>query len=529
MLCFSHELTVNIIRTEQRLQNSDSLIQENMLTEQSNFLMEDPNNDIETDDEYLDAAVAKIMDSKEFKEIVLPSDKRRTSMDVSTGDSDDDEISIIETSVKKIPPLFKIIDRKKVIESDSHDQVLDVDKFLTNDTVINRSINIFQDSNIGGKLSIIDRLVKPSPLDVQQKVLTHIFQMIQKTERQTSKESDFGEKKPKYSLLPAVSDESECSICGATVQSNLDLALHIKQTHEQPPAKEETDNSKNVFNTPVENKIFLSNSDGHTRSFDNLATTVPLKKISKVCYICEIPIAGSGRGWRFPLYTHFSRKHFSRDLYRDFKTEDNKCSLCGKEEESVGRLVAHLGATHKLVERYLDRGELSKYDRPGRLASASHAQVDIWEEKQKQLQLKLETNIGEQEMTEHEIAREDMKKESLPENMIHELSKRKRKLAPSGNIPCHLCDKKLKVRSVLMSHLMVNHFKYDCEEAIKQVLEHSGDVCPLCPDRPQFTRPFDWKVFLHFSRTHKIAENLTYSQNQLNFENVQKILQIFFP
>jgi len=510
-----HELVVNIKRAVQRLQNPDLHIQ-------LGSLMEDPSKGIETDDEYLDDVVTKIMDSAEFKELVLPPRKRRTSIDTShinnvgnAGNdySEDDEISIIE----------------RAVELDNQDEVLDAKMSLTNDDVINRSINIFQESNMEQKMSIIDRLVKFSPLDVQQKILTHIFKIIQKSEKQAAKKSELGDKKTKDFSSPPGVVESECSICGAKVQSNEDLALHIKNIHGKPSDKKQVDNSRDAINTTVQNKLVVPNSDAPGSGFDMVAATAALKKISKICYICDIPIAGSGRGWRFPLYTHFSRKHFSRDLYRDFKTDNNKCSLCGKEEESASKLVAHLGATHKLVERYLDKEELSNYDRSGR----SSSQTNIWEEKQKQLQLKLETNIY---MTEHEILRKGIKHETSGEDIKNEISNesleisnRKRRPAPSGNIPCHLCDKKLKVRSVLMSHLMVNHFKYDCEEAIKQVLEHSGDVCPLCPDRPQFTRPFDWKVFLHFSRTHKIAENLTYSRNELNFENVQKILQIFFP
>merc|ERR1711970_498075 len=158
------------------------------------------------------------MDSAEFKELVLPPRKRRTSIDTShinnvgnagNDDSEDDEISIIE----------------RAVELDNQDEVLDATMSLTNDDVINRSINIFQESNMEQKMSIIDKLVKFSPLDVQQKILTHIFKIIQKSEKQAAKKSELGDRKTKDLSSPPGVVESECSICGAKVQSNEDLAL----------------------------------------------------------------------------------------------------------------------------------------------------------------------------------------------------------------------------------------------------------------------------------------------------------------
>ena len=106
------------------------------------------------------------------------------------------------------------------------------------------------------------------------------------------------------------------------------------------------------------------------------------------------------------------------------------------------------------------------------------------------------------------------------------VNRRKVRKQPEANISCPFCEKKARFRQVLRSYLFNNHFKNDCEEAIKQILEQTGDLCPKCPDM-HFNRPLNWKSYLHFSRTHRVAENLEYSQNILNMENFQQILLKF--
>ena len=39
------------------------------------------------------------------------------------------------------------------------------------------------------------------------------------------------------------------------------------------------------------------------------------QKRSKACPVCRAVIAGAGTNWRFPLYSHLSRKHFSNVSY----------------------------------------------------------------------------------------------------------------------------------------------------------------------------------------------------------------------
>ena len=75
--------------------------------------------------------------------------------------------------------------------------------------------------------------------------------------------------------------------------------------------------------------------------------------------MCNRHIAGSGTGWKYPLYAHLSRKHFSEQLSKDYLI-NGKCKICGKEENSFSgsnkkvQLILHLGTKHKLIEKYVD-------------------------------------------------------------------------------------------------------------------------------------------------------------------------------
>ena len=75
----------------------------------------------------------------------------------------------------------------------------------------------------------------------------------------------------------------------------------------------------------------------------------------------------------------------------------------------------------------------------------------------------------------------------------------------------------------------------DCEAAIREIMERSGGKCPLCPGNKGWAwggagnqaKALDWNMFIHFSRTHRITQGLTYSDNKPNQENVEKIVSGF--
>jgi len=105
----------------------------------------------------------------------------------------------------------------------------------------------------------------------------------------------------------------------------------------------------------------------------------------------------------------------------------------------------------------------------------------------------------------------------------------------SGKIECPHCSKTVTLEPVLESHLLSRHFRPDCEAAIREILERAGGKCPLCPGNKGWAwggagneaKALDWNMFIHFSRTHRITQGLTYSDNKPNQENVKKILSRF--
>ena len=71
--------------------------------------------------------------------------------------------------------------------------------------------------------------------------------------------------------------------------------------------------------------------------------------------------------------------------------------------------------------------------------------------------------------------------------------------------------------AVLQSHLLSKHFKTDCEEAIRTILQRTGGKCPLCPNKERWTNysTLSWSIFIHFSRQHGIADGLQFNNDIL--------------
>eukprot|EP00092_Neocalanus_flemingeri_P032243 GFUD01035047.1.p1 GENE.GFUD01035047.1~~GFUD01035047.1.p1 ORF type:complete len:766 (-),score=188.95 GFUD01035047.1:463-2760(-) len=404
-------------------------------------------------------------------------------------------------------------------------------------------------------------------------------------------------------------DQSACHICDTKVPDIDDLIIHVGSFHGQA--------------IKLYKEFLKSNTTDATTNVKS--STRKLKNISKACYICGGVIAGTGSSWKFTLYAHFSRRHFAKELVRDYETLDKKCSECGYEAKSSSQFVTHLGAKHRLVEKYLDMKNLHqgqdtlnvsppsvvvkeefkhiksrKQYKPRRLQlevtelarklmdqalvltsqtygpDSSSKQSDSNSPTMTQAQGSSLTGFHSIKASKHENLKNDLllgkhqgamltvanrtssratspttqldtavaqnkmhRKLKIPGSIQQTTEPRQvkqkrntRQLAtckPAG-ISCPFCEKKLVIRPVLLSHLLSRHFKKDCEEAIKQIFEKTGGVCPSCPGfRGSKPGTLDWSVFMHFSRKHKIAEDLEYSNNLLNQENVKKIFQRFFP
>ena len=329
-------------------------------------------------------------------------------------------------------------------------------------------------------------------------------------------------------VLPFVETETEnsnincdqCKICKKKIQKDTSLGLHLVNNHFKTKLENLVKSHQNEY------ECYICNSK--TRDFKEQVNHVGIyhgramkwykeiiepvpsrKKINKVCHICGAVIAGAGCNWRSPLYTHLARRHFSEELLRDSQCENNTCPLCGVKHDSQSNLVAHLGAKHRLVENYLSLSDIEKLET---IDTPDLVKINAVVKRKKKLERKKtpKQNLGEANSA-----------SSSTELVV-------KKDKPERKICCPFCDKKLRINPVLQSHLFSRHFRTDCEEAISQMLTRTGGVCPLCPwIKWDNYSPLDWNIFFHFSRKHKIAENLEYSNNVLNQANVEKILARF--
>jgi len=324
-------------------------------------------------------------------------------------------------------------------------------------------------------------------------------------------------------VLPLVEKETkhsnitcdQCKICKKIINQDTTLGIHLVKKHfksklENLVKSKSYDYKCYICNVKAKGLKDLVNHVGisHGRAMkwykEAIELDVTRKKKSKVCHICGVLIAGAGTNWRYPFYTHLARRHFVEELMRDYPSKNFKCSLCGVVHDSQSHYVAHLGSKHKLVEKYFNASDFENLE------------IEKSTEINKKNSIKGRTLIKEKDKDDNPSS-SDNRKEYVPEPDIEE-----RKSC------CPYCNKKMSKNPVLQSHLFSRHFRIDCEEAIKQILAKTEGVCPLCPwiKWDNYSTP-DWSEFFHFSRKHKIAEKLEYSDNAPNQSNVDIILVRF--
>jgi len=327
-------------------------------------------------------------------------------------------------------------------------------------------------------------------------------------------------------VLPLVEKETEnsnitcdqCKMCKKNINQDTTLGIHLVKKHfnsklENLVKSQSNDYECYICNVKAKGLKDLVNHVGiyHGRAMkwykEAIEPDVPRKKKSKVCHICGALIAGAGTNWRYPFYTHLARRHFVEELMRDYPSRNFKCSLCGAGHDSQSHYVAHLGSKHKLVENYLNMSEVEN------------------------LEIVKSTGINKRNFGKGRMLIRPKEKDKNPSSP--NFSNERKECVPESNIEewkscCPYCNKKISKNPVLQSHLFSRHFRNDCEEAIKQILAKTEGVCPLCPwiKWDNYSTP-DWSAFLHFSRKHKIAEKLEYSDNAPNQSNVDIILVRF--
>jgi len=293
-------------------------------------------------------------------------------------------------------------------------------------------------------------------------------------------------------------------------------------------------------------------------------------RVSKQCPMCGMLVAGAGPSWRWQLYSHISRRHFSKELLAAYDTAESNliCKVCGKEENSFtgsnkrGQFTVHLGARHKFVENFINVEDLEKsaqvspfswkrkaeqYRTPApvmsRMGPKKNSAVTAPEEpstssiaeslttpSRKSLRVSLPRRKAQKFKKVREEST-DTDEATDRSRMLKKTAKAKRKRPfKPGNWKCKYCGKSHKKSAVLQSHLMNQHFKEDCRDAIEVILRRTEGRCPLCPNKTweQGSQP-EWSVHLHFSRTHSIAADLTYNNDIRCEANIEKIMKKFFP
>jgi len=316
---------------------------------------------------------------------------------------------------------------------------------------------------------------------------------------------------------PQEEEQKECKICKKKFQGRKKVELVL---HETECAKKKAEKSPSRLESQKKRRRISAGSE-------------QAEKLTKRCPICHHDIAAAGKGWRYPFYSHLARRHFSSQLLRDYISSDLKCLVCGKDGQSFsgpskqGQLIAHLGGKHRLIEKYMDldeKGDLvvkktKKLKKTPGVAAKSDGKVKEREEaeaEQGRVKRKRVLPLRYQEKTSEDGSRPSQKPASPPGSL--------------GEIPCRYCDQKFMKQAVVQSHLLSTHFRKDCEQAIRQILQRTGGKCPLCPKESwsDYSK-LDWSMFLHFSRKHKIAENCLFNEDVMRQENVDSMVRKFFP
>jgi len=340
-----------------------------------------------------------------------------------------------------------------------------------------------------------------------------------------------------------------CNICDSKSENIYGMIAHIGLTHGFAIKLYRDFIASKSFDRLKVKTRKSSLSKSKTITCPNIPPNGP--KVSKKCHLCHLDIAGSGKFWRYPLYSHFARIHFGKDLVRDFRTVDNKCSVCGVAEDFVGerRFLVHLGAKHRLVEKYVEKSLLLAFaetEDSGTVAVnndeeqtvQNFPEKDVMQSRKSALDQQGEDSLhGELVMLKEQLTLpligEEQDEEQHSSPVANESQNIPSEKTPVLSVTCPHCYRRLQETS-LQTHLVSRHFKKDCEEAIKTVLQTTGGKCPKCSAQfklSQYSGLVDWRVHIHFARTHKIAEDLdpTAGKDECNQANVEKIERKLYP
>jgi len=206
---------------------------------------------------------------------------------------------------------------------------------------------------------------------------------------------------------------------------------------------------QNITNNPDESvaqNVSLSQADTSFISKDGESSVMR-------CQICSVSHTKLS-----VLHIHYIHAHFMQEARSEFRSfaSEKTCDLCGKECKTSQQLFVHIGVKHKKVNMLLARHGYKEHIKPKR-------------------------NIREAELLQTESSsRVD---DPLISSKAVDISKSDTEGCESSDKKlntCQLCDKSIVGLSFLWQHYTTSHFTKDIKQSYGSLMDFENLKCKLC-------------------------------------------------
>jgi len=208
-------------------------------------------------------------------------------------------------------------------------------------------------------------------------------------------------------------------------------------------SKQNITNKKDEY---VMQNVSLSQADASFSSKDGESTVMR-------CQICSVSHTKLS-----VLHIHYIHAHFMQEARSEFRSfaSEKTCDLCGKECKTSQQLFVHIGVKHKKVNMLLARHGYKEHIKPKR-------------------------NIREAELLQTESSsRVD---DPLISSKAVDISKSDTEGCESSDKKlntCQLCDKSIVGLSFLWQHYTTSHFTKDIKQSYGSLMDFENLKCKLC-------------------------------------------------
>ena len=212
------------------------------------------------------------------------------------------------------------------------------------------------------------------------------------------------------------------------------------------------------------------------------------------CQICSVPHTKLS-----VLHIHYIHAHFmqeARSEFRSFATE-KFCNLCGKECKTSQQLFVHIGVKHKKVNMLLARHGYKEHIKPTR-NNIREAELLQTEETPCIDDLAINStavDVGKNDTATAEVSESSEKKLNA----------------------CQVCDKSIEGLSFLWQHYTTSHFTKDIKQSYGSLMDFEQLRCKLCDKKMKQRQG----LLTHMGAVHhKVNEVLVkYGLNPLEIRN----------